>query len=96
MADSAQAQRINSDGMEMTAAHNGGGEVSRKTKQHPVCDSTKKPCQFGGIKAFNYGFMRGTHDFCRHPKECRPIYNALSGCAIKCPLGHPDLSGDNP
>ena len=61
--------------------------MARKPKSHPICDLTKTECQFGGTKNFNYGFMRGCHDFCRHPRENRPLYPLLSDKAIACPLG---------
>lgn len=49
-------------------------------------------CQYGGTKAFNYGFMRGSHAVCRHPVhrlhdgKARPIYPMLMDGPIECPL----------
>ena len=56
-----------------------------KKKWLPICDLTGTECQYGGTKYFNYGFMRGTEDFCRHPREMRAIYRGDK--AIACPLG---------
>ncbi len=60
----------------------------KRKKWQPICDLTGTECQFGGAKYFNYGFMRGTEDFCKHPRENRAIY-LFDGRSINCPLGLP-------
>lgn len=50
----------------------------------PLAESGK--CQFGGGKSFNYGFMWGSHDYCRHPRQRTAVYNSLTGEPIACPL----------
>lgn len=57
-------------------------------KRPPICDLTGTECQFGGVRSFNYGFVRGTEDFCKHPRENRAIYG-FGGRETKCPLGLP-------
>ena len=37
-------------------------------------------CEHAGNKAFDYGFMRGSANFCRHPREKRFVGNIK-----KCP-----------
>jgi len=54
-----------------------------------ICDLTGVECQFGGTKYFSYGFMRGTEDFCRHPKENHAIYKWTGEAFFGCPLGLP-------
>lgn len=60
------------------------------TKQTCLCDLTKCECEFAGLQNFNYGFMRGTEDACRHPKidrRQRAIYAFTGRPRFACPLG---------
>lgn len=55
-------------------------------REYPCELSPSGKCCFGGSKSFNYGFMWGSHSYCRHPMQRTPIFNPLSGDPIKCPL----------
>ena len=68
--------------------------MPRKAKSHPICDLTKTECQYGGLQNFNYGFMHGTEDACRHPKigtgsRNRALYTFTGRPRFPCPLGLP-------
>ncbi len=67
--------------------------MARK-KMTCLCDLTKRDCEYGGLQNFNYGWMRGTEDACRHPKigarsRDRAIYTFDGTPRFACPLGHP-------
>ena len=49
------------------------------------CPLRDEACEYAGLKLFNYGFVSGSHDYCRHPRIKRPIYS-LVGNTIECPL----------
>ena len=49
------------------------------------CPLRKEPCKYAGLKRFNYGFMSGSEDYCRHPRIKRGIYSAI-GKDVSCPL----------
>ena len=53
-------------------------------KEYPCNLTPTGACKYGGNKVFNYGFMRGSAGFCRHPKEKR-----FTGDMNKCPLEEP-------
>lgn len=64
--------------------------MPRKAKSYPICDLTKTECQYAGLQNFNYGFMRGTEDACRHPKidsRQRSLYTFSGRPRFPCPLG---------
>lgn len=63
-----------------------------RKKMTCLCDLTKRECEYGGLQNFNYGFMRGTEDACRHPKidsRQRALYTFAGRPRFPCPLGHP-------
>ena len=49
-----------------------------------LCSLSEDGCEYGGNKRFNYGFVSGTHEFCRHPRQKTPVARALCG-VIECP-----------
>ena len=57
----------------------------------PICDLTKTECKFAGLKSFNYGFMRGTEDFCRHPNVNHAVYKFDGSPAFACPTDFREL-----
>ncbi len=50
-------------------------------KQFPCPLSPSGLCEHGGVKPYDYGFVRGTRSFCRHKKQRRP----LDAAGFKCP-----------
>ena len=61
-----------------------------------ICSlSLSGTCKYGGNKRFNYGFVSGTAEFCRHPKQKTFVDRMLFG-VIKCPKQDPEQqqSGD--
>ena len=66
--------------------------MSRAQKEYQCDLSASGTCQYGGHKSFNYGFVSGSQDVCRHPVhrlhrgKARPIYPMLMDGPIKCPL----------
>lgn len=68
-----------------------------RAKWLPICDLTKCECNFGGMKNFNYGFMRGTEDACSHPKlggGKQAMYTWGGKAKFDCPLGLPAKGGE--
>jgi hypothetical protein len=51
-------------------------------------------CQYGGVKRFDDGFVRGTRPFCF--KVRRWIRDRLTGRRIECPIANKELGGKNP
>jgi len=48
-------------------------------QQYKCALSQTGTCEHGGNKAFNYGFMRGTAQYCRHSKG-KKFTDDLSEC----------------